>query len=301
MSQLEWTNPLPPNRFASAALVDQTELIIKPRSGWIASTGASSWTHASCSISSSARTSRCATSRRSSHRLGGARAGAQRRRLYVHLRRRGWARIKVCMKTSSTYLHFHIAGLHPLFHVAGDHLGGLSLVNQQTCSADLHAAAVHPRLDDRQRAGGYVHFVRRLLRDDEAAGYTPSKPIVLLPLLILLTILMSLGMAFTLSAMTVTYRDLRFLIPFITQIGMWVSAVVFPYKGVGALAKNEWILLFNPLFGIIDSFRSAIFTGWGWRPWHLLASILWTIAILVFGLFYFRKTERRLLHRLRRV
>jgi len=104
---------------------------------------------------------------------------------------------------------------------------------------------------------------------------------------------MSMGLAFSLSAMTVTYRDLRFLIPFITQIGMWISAVVFPFKGVGALNDHQWILHFNPLFGIIDSFRSCLFPGWGWRPWHLLSSILWTLAILAFGLFYFRKTERR--------
>ena len=122
--------------------------------------------------------------------------------------------------------------------------------------------------------------------------YTPSPQIVLLPFLIFLTVLLSMGLAFTLSAMTVTYRDLRFLIPFITQIGMWISAVVFPYTSVAALSDHEWILMLNPLFGIIDSFRSALFPGWGWRPWHLLSSVIWTLAILIFGLFYFRKTER---------
>jgi lipopolysaccharide transport system permease protein len=49
----------------------------------------------------------------------------------------------------------------------------------------------------------------------------------------------------------------------------------------------------NPFFGIIDGFRSCLFGGWGWQPWHLLSSVIWTIAILAFGLFYFRKTERR--------
>jgi len=99
-------------------------------------------------------------------------------------------------------------------------------------------------------------------------------------------------LAFALSAMTVTYRDLRFLIPFITQIGMWMSAVVYPYKSVFG-GKMLWLQFFNPFYGIIDAFRSAMFRGWGWQPWHLLASIIWTAAILVFGLFYFRKTERR--------
>jgi lipopolysaccharide transport system permease protein len=125
------------------------------------------------------------------------------------------------------------------------------------------------------------------------SGYVPSPQVLLLPFPILLTILISTGLAFSLSALTVTYRDLRFLIPFITQIGMWISAVVFPFKGVAALNNHQWILHFNPLFGIIDAFRSCMFPGWGWRPWHLLSAILWTAAILAFGLFYFRKTERR--------
>jgi lipopolysaccharide transport system permease protein len=124
-------------------------------------------------------------------------------------------------------------------------------------------------------------------------GYKPSANIVLLPLLILLSVLLSMGLAFTLSAMTVTYRDLRFIIPFITQIGMWVSAVVIPFTGVEAMKRHQWVLLLNPFFGIIDSFRSVMFPGWGWRPWHLLASVIWTLGILGFGLFYFRKTERR--------
>src|SRR5688572_16075763 len=123
--------------------------------------------------------------------------------------------------------------------------------------------------------------------------YLPSAQIVFVPLLLLLTLLLSLGLSCALSALTVTYRDLRFLIPFITQIGMWLSAVVFPYKSVDKLAQHEWVLMLNPFFGVIDAFRSCMFPDWGWRPWHLLASILWTIAILVFGLFYFRKTERR--------
>jgi hypothetical protein len=122
--------------------------------------------------------------------------------------------------------------------------------------------------------------------------YTPSPQIVLLPVLIVLTVLLSMGFAFALSAMTVTYRDLRFLIPFITQIGMWMSAAVFSYKSVFK-GKMLWIQYCNPFFGIIDSFRSAMFPGWGWQPWHLLASIFWTAGILIFGLFYFRKTERR--------
>src|SRR4051812_18056409 len=190
---------------------------------------------------------------------------------------------------------FIFAGLIPwLFISQGISNGGLSLVNQQNLLSKIYmprlftpASSIGGGLVDMFISFG-VFFVWMLF-----LGYVPSPQIVLLPLLLLLTFLMSLGLAFVLSAMTVTYRDLRFLIPFITQIGMWLTAVVFPYKAVGKLANHEWVLLFNPFFGIVDGFRSAMFPGWGWRPWHLLASCVWTAAILVFGLFYFRKTERR--------
>jgi lipopolysaccharide transport system permease protein len=125
-----------------------------------------------------------------------------------------------------------------------------------------------------------------------ARGYAPSPQIVLLPVLILLTILLSLGIAFILSAATVTYRDLRFLIPFITQIGMWLSFVIVPYKSVFH-GKWQYLEMLNPFFGIVDGFRACLFRGWGWQPWHLLSSVIWTIVLLGFGLFYFRKTERR--------
>ena len=89
-----------------------------------------------------------------------------------------------------------------------------------------------------------------------------------------------LGIAFLLSALTVCYRDLRFLIPFISQIWMWLSAVAYPPN----IFKNHvWLLIFNPLFGIFDTYRALIFKGVGWHPWHLLSSIVSTFAILIFG------------------
>ena len=202
---------------------------------------------------------------------------------------------------------FIFAGLIPwLFISQAIGTGGLALVNQQNLLSKIYmprlfipASTIGSGLVDMVISLG-VFFSWMFFK-----GYVPSATILLLPLLILLTVLLSMGLAFSLAAMTVTYRDLRFLIPFITQIGMWLSAVVYPYKtlfireeqivdGVLVPARDlTWLLHFNPFFGIIDSFRSCLFEGWGWRPWHLLTSILWTAAILTFGLFYFRKTERR--------
>src|SRR5205085_7836696 len=122
-------------------------------------------------------------------------------------------------------------------------------------------------------------------------GYVPSWHIVFLPLLVVLTILISVGIAAGLAALTVTYRDLRFLIPFVTQLGMWLSCVPF-IADQRVPHRYQWILIFNPLFGIFDAYRSAIF-GLPLRPWHLTSSIVMTIVLLLLGLFYFRKTERR--------
>jgi lipopolysaccharide transport system permease protein len=190
---------------------------------------------------------------------------------------------------------FIFAGLIPwLFMSNAITNGGLSLVNSQNLLSKIYmprlfipAATIGSGLVD-MLISFSVFFIYMAWW-----GYTPSGQAALLPLLILLMMLMSMGMAFTLSALTVTYRDLRFLIPFITQIGMWISAVIIPFKGIAMLERHPWILVINPLFGIVDSFRSALFDGWGWRPWHLLSSVVWTFAILAFGVFYFRKTERR--------
>src|SRR5207237_2406153 len=80
--------------------------------------------------------------------------------------------------------------------------------------------------------------------------------IVLLPLLLLLTVVLSLGVSFLLSALTVTYRDFKFLIPFLAQVWMWASFVAFPPDIVGR--KWRWVFLTNPMYGIITAWRKLI-------------------------------------------
>ena len=86
---------------------------------------------------------------------------------------------------------------------------------------------------------------------------------------------------------------LFFLIPFIVQFGLWLSAVPFPLAKFNADGLQGWKLLFalNPLTGIIAGFRSAI-TGQPWEWIHLGSSIVLCTGLLVFGLFYFKRVER---------
>jgi lipopolysaccharide transport system permease protein len=121
------------------------------------------------------------------------------------------------------------------------------------------------------------------------AGWTPSWQIVFcLPLLVLLAIA-AMGLSFALSAATILYRDLRFLIPFFSQFGLWLGAVVYPLSLFPV--KVQYAFAINPLTGIISGFRSAIL-GEPWRFLHLGSSIVLCSALLVFGLFYFKRVER---------
>jgi lipopolysaccharide transport system permease protein len=59
------------------------------------------------------------------------------------------------------------------------------------------------------------------------------------------------------------------------------------------LRAYPWLRYGNPIAGIIDAYRAAIFTGWTLNVWHFAYSIFFAIALFIWGLFYFRKTERR--------
>ena len=107
--------------------------------------------------------------------------------------------------------------------------------------------------------------------------------------LVPMTLVATLGMGLTLAALTVFYRDFKHLVPFLVQILMYVSPVFYPTR----LVKNWWpILSLNPMFGIIDGYRAAIL-GLEWNLGALAISSATAVAMLLFSLFYFRRTERQ--------
>lgn len=118
----------------------------------------------------------------------------------------------------------------------------------------------------------------------------PGWGIVLVPLLLLLLLAAALGIGLFLAALTVSYRDFRYVIPFMMQAGMYISPVI--YSAGMIPPEYRYALALNPLMGIIDGFRAAFLN----RPfdWMLLTiSATSSIGMLVLGMFYFRKTERR--------
>lgn len=118
----------------------------------------------------------------------------------------------------------------------------------------------------------------------------PGWGFLAVPFLVLLTTFAALGVGLSLAALTVTYRDFRYVVPFMIQSWMYVSPVIYPVSVVPR--EWQWALALNPMAGLIDGFRSALL-GLPWNLTTLTVSSVSSIAILVFGLFYFRKTERR--------
>jgi lipopolysaccharide transport system permease protein len=114
---------------------------------------------------------------------------------------------------------------------------------------------------------------------------------VTLPLFLLLAIAATLGLGFWFSALTVKYRDFRHILPFLVQVGLYVSPVGFRSEVV----PEEWRLAYslNPMVGVIDGFRWALLGGKTalYLPGVGL-SVALTLLILWGGLRYFRRTEQ---------
>jgi lipopolysaccharide transport system permease protein len=121
-------------------------------------------------------------------------------------------------------------------------------------------------------------------------GVSWTSHLLVAPFLMAGVIFCAFGVGTILSALTVSYRDFRFIIPFMVQIWMYLTPVVY---GVGFIPENyRWLLLLNPMSGYIDGYRAA-FLG---RPfdWTAIAvSVALSLVLFAAGTTYFRKVERR--------
>ena len=119
--------------------------------------------------------------------------------------------------------------------------------------------------------------------------YPPSINLIFLPLLVLLTFAASLGLGLVFASMTIMFRDLRFIIPFLMSLLMFASPLFFRPQMLSP--KVQYLVALNPISGIISAFRWSIL-GLPLDVPALLISIVVTVVVLTFGLFFFRKTER---------
>jgi lipopolysaccharide transport system permease protein len=114
--------------------------------------------------------------------------------------------------------------------------------------------------------------------------------LVAVPFLIIAVIFIALGVGTLLSALTVTYRDFRYVLPFMVQFWMYATPVVYPASMFPE--KWQWVLFLNPMAGLIEGFRSA-FLGQAFNWGGIGISMSVAAMILIMGLFYFEKMERR--------
>jgi len=120
-------------------------------------------------------------------------------------------------------------------------------------------------------------------------GFIPTLNIIFLPLFILLALATSLGIGLWLSALNVKYRDFQYTIPFMIQLGLFASPVVYPASLVPESVRFLYGL--NPMAGVIEGFRWALL-GTDMPGAMILVSVGVVILLLVSGAFYFRKMEQ---------
>jgi lipopolysaccharide transport system permease protein len=121
-------------------------------------------------------------------------------------------------------------------------------------------------------------------------GIAPSIHALWLPFFLLLALVTSLGVGLWLSAMNVHYRDVKYVVPFLTQFWLFVTPVAYP----SSLLSGKWRPLFalNPMVGVVEGFRWSLL-GANTNPRSIIVvSSLAAIAIMVSGAFYFRRMER---------
>jgi lipopolysaccharide transport system permease protein len=120
--------------------------------------------------------------------------------------------------------------------------------------------------------------------------FIPAWKIALVPLFLLLDIFNALGLGLWFAALNVTYRDFRYIIPFVIQFGLYISPVGFS----SSIVPEAWRFLYslNPMVGVIDGFRWAILGGNELYLPGFVASVMISIFVFYTGVKYFRKTEK---------
>ena len=120
--------------------------------------------------------------------------------------------------------------------------------------------------------------------------FSPDWRVVFLPLFVILTLVTAVGTGLWLTALTVKYRDFRFVVPFLLQVGLFLSPVGFSTTN---LPTWRALYSFNPMVGVIDGFRWCLLRGQpNLDPVNLAISVVMAALLLFSGLWYFRRTEQ---------
>jgi lipopolysaccharide transport system permease protein len=121
-------------------------------------------------------------------------------------------------------------------------------------------------------------------------GVHPTRNVLWLPLFVLLALVTALGVGLWLSAFNVKYRDVKYVVPFFTQVWMFITPIAYP----SSLLSGKWRVVYglNPMAGVVEAFRWALL-GTKTAPSAMIAiSCVTAAAILVSGAYYFRRMEK---------
>lgn len=141
--------------------------------------------------------------------------------------------------------------------------------------------------------GGLMDFVIAFGVLIGMMGYyriVPSQAVLMLPVFVLMAVAAALAVGLWLSALNIQYRDVKYAVPFLTQVGLFATPIAYP----SSLVPDAWRLLYgvNPMVGVVEGFRWALL-GTGKAPGALLiVSAVVTMLLLGAGLYYFRRMER---------
>jgi len=122
-------------------------------------------------------------------------------------------------------------------------------------------------------------------------GFMPCfQGLLFLPLILLICVFTTLGLGWFLAAVNVKYRDVRYALPFFIQLLIFITPVIYPISIVPK--AYQWILALNPMTGAIETFKAAFLSTTSINWITLGISFFVSIVFLVFGLWYFLKTEK---------
>jgi lipopolysaccharide transport system permease protein len=190
------------------------------------------------------------------------------------------------------YAAFVLAGLLPwTFFQAVVTQASQSLINQQALLTKIYL----PRLFIPASPAGSglvdlgISFVIALIVM-AWYGIVPTAGLLLLPALTLIALLGALGAGIWLAAVTVSFRDFRYVVPFMMQSWLYISPVVYPVSLVPD--QWRWVMALNPMTGVIDGYRSALL-GTPWNHLEIAISSASATMLFILGVRYFRMTERR--------
>ncbi|BAO74413.1 ABC transporter permease [Winogradskyella sp. PG-2] len=139
-------------------------------------------------------------------------------------------------------------------------------------------------------AAFYIYFVGFA---EPSFSISPQLNLLLFPLLVFLMALLGLGLGMIISSMTTKYRDITFLVQFGVQLLMYGSAVMYPMSYFkDKLPNYYWLIEWNPIAIIIESFRTMVFGEGNIEVNKLIYTVIISCIIFLVGLVIFNKTEK---------